>query len=83
MSGSVVLLHLAGAIALMLFATRMVRTGVERAYGDVLRYKLRTTMRNLLVWQELVYGVILILAMMFMPRGLWGLARPRRKQARP
>ncbi len=31
MSGSVVLLHLAGAIALMLFATRMVRTGVERA----------------------------------------------------
>ncbi|HEY6632957.1 MAG TPA: Na/Pi cotransporter family protein [Rhizobiaceae bacterium] len=46
MSGSVVLLNLAGAIALMLFATRMVRTGVERAYGDVLRYKLRTTMRN-------------------------------------
>jgi phosphate:Na+ symporter len=46
MSGSVVLLHLAGAIALMVFATRMVRTGVERAYGDVLRYKLRTTMRN-------------------------------------
>ncbi len=46
MSGSIVLLNLAGAIALMLFATRMVRTGVERAYGDVLRYKLRTTMRN-------------------------------------
>jgi len=43
---------------------------------------MRTTMRNLLVWQELVYGIILILAMMFMPRGLWGLARPRRKQAR-
>lgn len=46
MSGSVVLLHLAGAIALMLFATRMVRTGVERAYGDVLRHRLRATMRN-------------------------------------
>ena len=46
MSGSVVLLHLAGAIALMLFATRMVRTGVERAYGDLLRQKLRATMRN-------------------------------------
>jgi len=45
-SGSVVLLHLAGAIALMLFATRMVRTGVERAYGDLLRQKLRATMRN-------------------------------------
>ncbi|WP_378949694.1 Na/Pi cotransporter family protein [Mesorhizobium sp. ANAO-SY3R2] len=46
MSGSVVLIHLAGAIALLLFATRMVRTGVERAYGDVLRHKLRDTMRN-------------------------------------
>ncbi|WP_027168195.1 Na/Pi cotransporter family protein [Mesorhizobium sp. WSM3224] len=46
MSGSVVLLHLAGAVALMLFATRLVKTGVERAYGDVLRHKLRATMRN-------------------------------------
>jgi phosphate:Na+ symporter len=46
MSGSVVLLHLAGAIALLLWATRMVRTGVERAYGDVLRHRLRATMRN-------------------------------------
>src|SRR3954451_20064266 len=46
MSGSVVLLHLAGAVALLLFATRMVRTGVERAYGDVLRLKLRSVLRN-------------------------------------
>lgn len=46
MSGSVVLIHLAGAVALMLFATRMVKTGVERAYGDVLRHRLRNTMRN-------------------------------------
>ena len=46
MSGSVVLLQLAGAVALLLWATRMVRTGVERAYGDVLRHKLRATMRN-------------------------------------
>ena len=46
MSGSLVLVHLAGAVALLLFATRMVRTGVERAYGDVLRRKLRATMRN-------------------------------------
>jgi phosphate:Na+ symporter len=46
MSGSVVLLHLAGAVALMLYATRMVRTGVERAYGDVLRHRLRATMKN-------------------------------------
>ena len=46
MSGSVVLLHLAGAVALLLFATRMVRTGVERAYGDVLRHRLRNILRN-------------------------------------
>ena len=46
MSGSVVLLHLAGAVALMLFATRLVKTGVERAYGVVLRKRLRTVMGN-------------------------------------
>lgn len=46
MTGSVVLLHLAGAVALLLFATRMVRTGVERAYGDVLRHRLRNLLRN-------------------------------------
>jgi len=45
-SGSVVLINFAGAIALLLFATRMVRTGVERAYGDLLRQKLRGTMKN-------------------------------------
>ena len=33
---------------------------------------MRTTMRGLLIWQELVYGLILILAVMFMPRGIWG-----------
>ena len=46
MTGSVVLVHLAGAVALLLWATRMVRTGVERAYGDVLRRKLRSTLKN-------------------------------------
>ena len=46
MSGSLVLVHLAGAVALLLWATRMVRTGVERAYGDLLRQKLRGTMNN-------------------------------------
>jgi phosphate:Na+ symporter len=49
MTGSLVLVHLAGAIALLLYATRMVRTGVERAYGNVLRRKLRSTLRNPLV----------------------------------
>lgn len=33
---------------------------------------MRTTMKSLLVYQELVYGFILILAMMYMPRGIWG-----------
>lgn len=46
MSGSVVLIHLAGAVALLLWATRTVRTGVERAYGDILRKKLRGTLKN-------------------------------------
>ena len=49
MSGSVVLLHLAGAVALMLFATRMVKTGVERAYGDVLRMSLPLALITMLV----------------------------------
>lgn len=42
---------------------------------------LRAAPRGLLVWQEFAYGLILILATMFMPQGLWGavrhLARPR------
>jgi len=46
MSGSLVLLNLAGAVALLLFATRMVRTGVERAYGEVLRQHLRRILKN-------------------------------------
>jgi branched-chain amino acid transport system permease protein len=39
---------------------------------------MRTTMRDLLVWQELVYGFILIFAVMFMPRGIWGFISARR-----
>jgi branched-chain amino acid transport system permease protein len=41
---------------------------------------MRTTMRDLLVWQELVYGFILIFAVMFMPRGIWGFISARRGQ---
>jgi len=36
---------------------------------------LRAAPRGLLVWQEFVYGLILIAATMFMPRGIWGLVR--------
>ncbi len=40
---------------------------------------MRTAMRSLLIWQELVYGLILVLAMMYMPRGLWGLFSRKRR----
>jgi branched-chain amino acid transport system permease protein len=33
---------------------------------------LRAAPRGLLVWQEFAYGLILVLATMFMPRGIWG-----------
>lgn len=46
MTGSIVFINLAGAVALLLWATRMVRTGVERAYGDLLRDKLRQAIGN-------------------------------------
>ena len=46
MSGMVVFINLAGAVAMLLWATRMVRTGIERAYGNVLRDKLRLAIGN-------------------------------------
>lgn len=46
MSGLLVLLHLAGAISLLLWSTRMVRTGVERAYGNKLQTKFRHLISN-------------------------------------
>jgi branched-chain amino acid transport system permease protein len=38
---------------------------------------LRAMPHSLLVWQEFVYGAILLLAIVFMPQGLWGLLRSR------
>jgi branched-chain amino acid transport system permease protein len=43
---------------------------------------MRTTMRGLLIWQEFAYGMILILCVMFMPRGIWGLIGMRRERPR-
>jgi len=40
---------------------------------------MRTTMREFLVWQEFGYGVILVLVIMFMPRGIWGMIAARRR----
>ncbi|MGH7005751.1 MAG: branched-chain amino acid ABC transporter permease, partial [Alphaproteobacteria bacterium] len=42
---------------------------------------MRAAMSSLLKWQELVYGLILILAMMYMPRGLWGTFARKRARA--
>ncbi|QLF70456.1 Na/Pi cotransporter family protein [Peteryoungia desertarenae] len=46
MSGIVIFINLAGAVALLLWATRMVRTGIERAYGSILKDKLRHAVGN-------------------------------------
>lgn len=61
MNGSVVLLHLAGAVALLLWATRMVRTGVESAYGDRLRRRLRKYMQN--PFLAVSFGVLLAISL--------------------
>ena len=61
MSGSLVLLHLAGAVALLLWATRMVRTGVENVFGTILRDRLRPALKNPL----LAAGSGMVLAIMF------------------
>lgn len=61
MSGSVFLLNMAGAVALLLWATRMVRTGVERAYGDTLRRRLRQTLGNPLLATAM--GLVLAIAL--------------------
>ncbi|HUF86570.1 MAG TPA: Na/Pi cotransporter family protein [Thermohalobaculum sp.] len=41
MSPALIVLHLAGAVTLLLWAVRMVRTGVERAYGTALERSLK------------------------------------------
>ncbi|NKB26028.1 MAG: Na/Pi cotransporter family protein [Rhodobacteraceae bacterium] len=44
----VILLQLAGAVMLLLYSTRMVRTGIERAAGSALRDLFLTTRKSLL-----------------------------------
>lgn len=60
MSGSLVLLHLGGAVALLLWATRMVRTGVERGFGTALREHARKVPQNPLL--AALTGIILAIA---------------------
>lgn len=33
---------------------------------------LQSTLRSVLIWQEFIYGLILTLSILFMPRGIWG-----------
>ena len=61
MNGSSVLLHLAGAVALLLWATRMVRTGVERAYGERMRRSLRRVLHNPVL--AVLWGLVLAIAL--------------------
>jgi phosphate:Na+ symporter len=46
MSATDVLIHLLGAAALLVWGTRMVRTGVMRAFGADLRHVLRVSLHN-------------------------------------
>lgn len=61
MNGSAILLHLAGAVALLLWATRMVRTGVERAYGERMRQSLRGVLHN--PFLAVLWGLMLSIAL--------------------
>jgi len=38
---------------------------------------LRLAPRSLLIWQEFLYGLIIITAIMFLPQGIWGIVRSR------
>ncbi len=80
-----------GLAALILVLT-MVVVGGSGSIGGVLvgvvligllPELLRMAPRGLLVWQEFFYGLILVLATMFMPRGLWGLGQSLFARARP
>jgi branched-chain amino acid transport system permease protein len=75
-----------GVWTLVLLLTMVVVGGSGSVAGMVLGVLLigllpevlRAAPRGLLVWQEFAYGLILILAIMYMPRGIWGLfARAR------
>lgn len=61
MNGLIVLINLAGSVALLLWATRMVRTGVERAYGDKLKRSLRKVMGN--PFLAAVFGLFMAVAL--------------------
>lgn len=61
MPGHILLLNIAGGVALLLWATRMVRTGVLRAYGSDLRHILGRSTRNRLSACAMGLGVATVL----------------------
>jgi phosphate:Na+ symporter len=61
MSPALILLHLAGAVTLLLWAVRMVRTGVERAYGTALERTLKRARDNRLKAAGLGAAVAMVL----------------------
>ena len=61
MSGSLIILNLAGAVALLLWATRMVRSGVEAVFGASLRGHLGPSLKNPLI----AAGAGIFLAILF------------------
>ncbi len=82
MPGHVLLLNIAGGVALLLWATRMVRTGVMRAYGSDLRHFLGRSTRNRVSACVMGLGVATVLqsstatallAVSFAGRGLVGI----------
>lgn len=83
MPGHEVLLNIAGGVALLLWATRMVRTGIMRAYGGRLRHALGRSIRNRLSACAVGLGIAgllqsstatALLAVSFASRGLIDIA---------
>jgi phosphate:Na+ symporter len=56
-----IILHMAGAIALLVFSVRMVRTGVERLAGAALRANARSAMANTPVAAAYGFGAALVM----------------------
>jgi phosphate:Na+ symporter len=78
-SGPIVLLNIAGGVALLLWASRMVRTGIERAFGAALKWALsrsvssapRATLAGILIALALQSATATsMLAMSFVASGL-------------
>ena len=61
-----ILIELLGAAALLLWGTRMVRTGVQRAFGAELRHVLRVSLSNR--FAALLAGIGVIAAAFFLER---------------